>query len=99
MYNISSNPLHFDFVRTKWADANKNDKSMKDLILLLFETALLTFGFSLDDPNTFGNRIHKMLKLGLSIDDDAGASAEADEGMDEATDDVDAKDSKMEEVD
>ncbi|GJZ27774.1 heat shock cognate protein 80 [Tanacetum coccineum] len=80
----------------KRADADKNDKSVKDLVLLLFETALLTSGFSLDEPNTFGNRIHRMLKLGLSIDDDA-AEGEGDiPALEEA--DVDA-DSKMEEVD
>ncbi|MCH1921812.1 hypothetical protein L9G15_20630, partial [Shewanella sp. A3A] len=48
----------------KRADADKNDKSVKDLVMLLFETALLTSGFSLEDPNTFGTRIHRMLKLG-----------------------------------
>ncbi|KAJ6950915.1 heat shock protein 90-2 [Populus alba x Populus x berolinensis] len=81
----------------KRADADKNDKSVKDLVLLLFETALLTSGFSLDEPNTFGNRIHRMLKLGLSIDEDA---VEADAEMpplEEA--DADAEGSKMEEVD
>ncbi|KAL9316772.1 hypothetical protein ACSQ67_017773 [Phaseolus vulgaris] len=81
----------------KRADADKNDKSVKDLVLLLFETALLTSGFSLDDPNTFGNRIHRMLKLGLSIDEDA---ADADADMPPLEDvDADAEGSKMEEVD
>ncbi|KNA12163.1 hypothetical protein SOVF_128300 [Spinacia oleracea] len=79
----------------KRADADKNDKSVKDLVLLLFETALLTSGFSLDEPNTFGNRIHRMLKLGLSIDDDEG---EADVDM-PALEEVDTEGSKMEEVD
>ncbi|KAL8131807.1 hypothetical protein AgCh_007649 [Apium graveolens] len=81
----------------KRADADKNDKSVKDLVLLLFETALLTSGFSLDEPNTFGNRIHRMLKLGLSIDDD-DVEAETDmPPLEEA--DADAEGSKMEEVD
>ena len=79
----------------KRAEADKNDKSVKDLVMLLFETALLTSGFSLDDPNTFGTRIHRMLKLGLSIDEDESAEAEAE--MPPLEDD--AGESKMEEVD
>lgn len=79
----------------KRAEADKNDKSVKDLVLLLFETALLTSGFSLDDPNTFAARIHRMLKLGLSIDEEeAGEDADMP-----ALEEEDAEESKMEEVD
>ncbi|CAM6034369.1 unnamed protein product [Sphagnum compactum] len=81
----------------KRVDVDKSDKTVKDLVLLLFETAMLTSGFSLDDPNTFGTRIHRMIKLGLSIDEDPTA---ADEEADMPTleDEVD-EGSRMEEVD
>jgi molecular chaperone HtpG len=82
----------------KRVDVDKSDKTVKDLVLLLFETALLTSGFSLDDPNTFGNRIHRMIKLGLSIDEDSSAVAEEEADMPTLEDDVD-EGSRMEEVD
>ncbi|CAK9228117.1 unnamed protein product [Sphagnum troendelagicum] len=82
----------------KRVDVDKSDKTVKDLVLLLFETALLTSGFSLDDPNTFGNRIHRMIKLGLSIDEDSSAVADEEADMPTLEDDVD-EGSRMEEVD
>ncbi|KAH0748771.1 hypothetical protein KY290_028003 [Solanum tuberosum] len=80
----------------KRAEVDKNDKSVKDLVLLLFETALLTSGFSLDDPNTFASRIHRMLKLGLSIDEEEEAGEDVDDmpPLEEM-----GEESKMEEVD
>merc|ERR1711939_247896 len=79
------------------AESDKGDKTVKDLVLLMYETAILTSGFSLDEPATFGSRIHRMIKLGLSIDDD---DEEADDLADlpPLEEDVD-EGSRMEEVD
>merc|ERR1712167_403025 len=51
-------------------EANKNDKAIKDLVMLMFETSLLASGFNLEDPTVHANRIHRTIKLGLGIDGD-----------------------------
>jgi len=81
----------------KKSDADKSDKTVKDLVWLIFETALLGSGFSLDEPNAFAQRIHRMIKLGLSIEDEVEEEAEkVDEDLPPLESD---EGSKMEEVD
>merc|ERR1711998_559426 len=96
---LELNPRHqiVDELRKK-ADADQSDKTVKDLVWLMYETSMLTSGFSLEEPQNFASRIHRMVRLGLSIADD-GAGDDADDlpPLDEAAEEVDTN--RMEEVD
>merc|ERR1711994_438131 len=100
--HLEINPDHsiVETLRQK-AEADKNDKSVKDLVHLLFETSLLSSGFALEDPAVHAQRIHRMIKLGLCIDYDADDAVEDAGGMDDMPPlEGDAEDaSRMEEVD
>lgn len=104
--NLEINPDHsiINAINDK-VQADANDKSIKDLVMLMYETALLTSGFNLDEPQTHASRIHRMIKLGLGIDEDAddalaASTTAADDDDMPALDDVgDNADDAMEEVD
>jgi molecular chaperone HtpG len=77
--------------------ADQGDKTVKDVIWMLYDTSLLTSGFSLDEPTTFAGRIHRLIKLGLSIDDDGDEGEDEEPPALESTEEL--GDSTMEEVD
>lgn len=83
-------------------EVDRNAKSVKDLIALLYETSLLSSGFSLEDPQSHAARIHRMIKFGLGVDDDASAD-DADAEMPPLEGDANVEDdddkARMEEVD
>jgi molecular chaperone HtpG len=96
---LELNPRHqiVDELRKK-AEIDQSDKTVKDLVWLMYETSILTSGFSLDEPQNFASRIHRMIKLGLSIfeedkaeDDDLPPLEENTGGEEEAN--------RMEDVD
>lgn len=72
--HLEINPDHaiMETLKRK-VEENKNDKSVKDLVMLLYETALMSSGFTLDDPQVHAGRIYRMIGLGLGIDEDAEA--------------------------
>lgn len=101
--HLEINPDHpiVDTLRQK-AEADKNDKAVKDLVILLFETSLLSSGFGLDDPQLHASRIYRMIKLGLGIDDDLTPSSDETETADAEMPPLEASTedtSRMEEVD
>jgi len=82
----------------KKAEVDQSDKTVKDLVWLMYETSILTSGFSLDEPQNFAGRIHRMIKLGLSIfDDDKGDDDDLPPLDDAVAEEVDTN--RMEEVD
>ncbi|XP_006748065.1 heat shock protein HSP 90-beta [Leptonychotes weddellii] len=100
--HLETNPDHpiVETLRQK-AEADKNDKAVKDLVVLLFETALLSSGFSLEDPQTHSNRIYRMIKLGLGIDEDEVTAEEPSAAVPDEIPPLEGDEdaSRMEEVD
>lgn len=99
--HLEINPDHpvVETLRQK-ADADKNDKAVKDLVILLFETALLSSGFTLDEPQVHASRIYRMIKLGLGIDEEEPMATEEVSTSDAPVVEGESEDaSRMEEVD
>jgi molecular chaperone HtpG len=73
----------------------ETDKTVKSITQLLFETSLLVSGFTIEEPAGFAERIHKLVSLGLNVEDEP----EAEEATEAAATDDAPVESAMEEVD
>jgi molecular chaperone HtpG len=98
--HLEINPDHsiIDNLRQK-VEVDKNDKSVKDLVILLFETALLSSGFTLDEPQVHACRIYRMIKLGLGIDEEDMITEDLPAGDAPVAEGESEDASRMEEVD
>ena len=86
-------------LKNKVESDGESDRTVKSLTMLLFETSLLVSGFTIDEPAAFSERIHKLVSLGLNVDEEAETTEEkaAEEGTESKAEG--AGESAMEEVD
>lgn len=75
----------------------ESDRTVKSITQLLYETSLLVSGFTIEEPAGFAERIHKLVSLGLNVEEEADVDVE-EIVTDEKAADAPAE-SAMEEVD
>merc|ERR1711904_84074 len=88
---LRDNSMTSYMVSKKTMEINPGNEIVKDLLWLMFETSLLTSGFNLEDSSQFATRIHRMIKLGLSIEEDEAAADDDLPPLDDGADDANAK--------
>lgn len=88
-------PIIKELKRKVEADGEE-DRTVKSITLLLFETSLLVSGFTIDEPVQYAERIHKLVSLGLNVDEEVETEQEA---KGEEAPAAEAGESAMEEVD
>ncbi|KAI5203735.1 hypothetical protein AUEXF2481DRAFT_36214 [Aureobasidium subglaciale EXF-2481] len=91
-----SSPIIKELKKKVEADG-ENDRTVKSITQLLYETSLLVSGFTIDEPAAYAERIHKLVSLGLNVDEEAETTEEA--AATEAPAAEAAGESAMEEVD
>jgi len=97
-FEISPKSSIIKELKKKVESDGESDKTVKSIVQLLFETSLLVSGFTIDEPAGFAERIHKLVSLGLNIDEEPEAADDAP-AADDSAPAAETGDSTMEEVD
>lgn len=95
-FEISPKSSIIKALKVKAADEGAS-KSVSDICHLMFETAMLSSGFTLEDPNSFAKRINSLVALGLDVPPEEEKSEETVSSSEVVP--AIAAESSMEEVD
>ena len=96
-FEISPKSSIIQELKKKVEADGENDRTVKSITQLLFETSLLVSGFTIEEPASFAERIHKLVSIGLNVDEDTETAEE--KATEEAPAAEATGESAMEEVD
>lgn len=80
-------------------EKDKNDAGVKDLIHLIYDISLIRSGFTLENTQTFSNRMYRIIELGLGVDDEEDNDIIEETCSVEENQQDNSEESNMEEVD
>lgn len=103
---VNMNHKLIQFIKKDMSNSDRQ-KSIKELVMMLFDSAMLHSGFSVSNPDRFVNKIHRMISMNVLDEDNEDDEDDEDERSsvgtprEENDDDISPDEalSKLEEVD